>query len=414
MVDAEKRLSQILIEIGNLAPVILNERQQRLISGSIAKGYGYGGDKIVSEAFGIDPRTVSAGRKAIEAGKIDDIAEDRIRQIGGGRKQAKELQPGLLKSIEEIVRNNTYINMVHPGRGIFGSDFGTTSFVIGKKRIVGYIGSYRRLFDVQGEVKSIEEREAAFLSEKGSYTAQQENFTKIPGMPVAYNYPRHVYAEFESDENLLHYGITRLGMTTANNNLFVRNWHEVNINKELFYANSSVEVRIAKKKWVPYNKGGLYRRWFGNNDFVVNWEKDGYAIKHYGEEEGHIRSTVPNTEYYFRDCITWSKISSGKIALRYREKGSIFDVAGACLFTQDQESLYTLLGFMNSVVVQYLLSVLSPTINFEGGQIASLPISEKMMDEKRIVKTVDECIQISHSDWDTLETSWEFQCHPLI
>ena len=108
MIDAEKRLSQILTEIGNLAPSILNERQQRLISGSISKGYGYGGDKVVSEAFGIDPRTVSSGRKAIEAGKIDDIDENRVRQVGGGRKQAKDLQPELLKNIEDIVRNNTY------------------------------------------------------------------------------------------------------------------------------------------------------------------------------------------------------------------------------------------------------------------------------------------------------------------
>ena len=104
MIDAEKRLSQILTEIGNVAPAILNERQQRLISGSIAKGYGYGGDKIVSEAFGMDPRTVSAGRKAIEAGRINDLDEDRVRQVGGGRKQAKELQPDLMKNIEEIVR----------------------------------------------------------------------------------------------------------------------------------------------------------------------------------------------------------------------------------------------------------------------------------------------------------------------
>ena len=110
MSSAEKRLSQILTEIGNVAPAILNERQQRLISGCIAKGYGYGGDKIVSEAFGIDPRTVSAGRKEVEEGKIDDIAKDRVRQIGGGRKQAKELQPDLLKNIEEIIRNNTYGN----------------------------------------------------------------------------------------------------------------------------------------------------------------------------------------------------------------------------------------------------------------------------------------------------------------
>ena len=106
--DAEKRLTQILTELGNVAPTILNERQQRIISGCIAKGYGYGGDKIVSAAFGLDPRTVSSGRKAIEAGKIDDIEEDRIRQVGGGRKQAKELQPRLLENIEDIIRNNTY------------------------------------------------------------------------------------------------------------------------------------------------------------------------------------------------------------------------------------------------------------------------------------------------------------------
>lgn len=108
MVDAEKRLSQILTEIGRIAPVILNERQQRLISGSIAKGYGYGGDKVVSAAFGIDPRTVSTGRKAIESGKFDDIEEDRIRQVGGGRKQAKDLQPALMNNIEKIIQDNTY------------------------------------------------------------------------------------------------------------------------------------------------------------------------------------------------------------------------------------------------------------------------------------------------------------------
>lgn len=108
MIDAEQRLSQILNEIGAIAPAILNERQQRLLSGSIAKGYGYGGDKIVSEAFGIDPRTVSAGRKAIETGNIENLADDRIRQVGGGRKQAKELQPDLMQNIENIIRDNTY------------------------------------------------------------------------------------------------------------------------------------------------------------------------------------------------------------------------------------------------------------------------------------------------------------------
>ncbi len=313
-----------------------------------------------------------------------------------------------------ILKKNTYINMVHPGRGIFGSDFGTTTFVIAKRKIDGYKSSYRRLYEKQGEVETVEEREYALLSGKGKYIAQQEDYQKIPGAPVAYNYREHIFSIFEQERLLSSIATTRLGMTTANNDLFVRFWFEVVEKKLILHAQTEEEVLQQNKKWVPYNKGGLFRRWFGNNDCVVNWENNGFAIKHYGEENGHIRSTVPNTDYYFKECITWSKISSGKIALRYREPGSIFDVAGACIYSDNHNVLLALMSFMNSNTAMYLLSVLSPTINFEGGQIASLPIKPEIMTSDIILKLSEECVLLCKEDWDSFETSWNFQVHPLV
>lgn len=148
-------------------------------------------------------------------------------------------------------------------------------------------------------------------------------------------------------------------------------------------------------------------------DCVVNWENDGYEIKHFGEDTGHIRSTVPNTEYYFLECGTWSKISSGKIAVRYRPVGSIFDVAGACLYSQNRTNLYLLIAFLNSNVAMKLLSVLSPTMNFEGGHISSLPICIPDNSADYTAK-VEKCISISKDDWNSYETSWDFKRNPLV
>lgn len=313
---------------------------------------------------------------------------------------------------EKLLLTDT-VNMVHLGARAFdeigGEVVQTTSFVIRKSHSENYKGTYCRLI----EPKTQKGKEDMFLSCENRYIAQQENFSKIPGSPIAYNYPSNVYKIFADNKSLSSIATTRLGMTTANNNLFVRLWTEVDVNKTIFYASSYEEVLEKEKKWVPYNKGGLFRRWFGNNECVVNWENNGYDIKHYGENQGHIRSTVPNTDYYFRECITWSKISSGKIAIRYRDQGSIFDVAGACIFVNNQSILLSLLAFMNSKVVQCLLSVLSPTVNFEGGQIATLPVCKTIFNDN-ISNYAEKNISISKSDWDNFETSWDFKRHPLI
>ena len=305
------------------------------------------------------------------------------------------------------------VNMAHLGARAFeeigGEVVQTTSFVIRKSHIADYKGEYCRLVDSTSQ----QGKEDMFLAGENRYAADQSNFSKIPGSPVAYNFSEKVFRAFEAFKPLPEYGITRLGMTTASNETFVRLWFEVEIRRCYLDATNAEQVLNAHAKWVPYNKGGVFRRWFGNMDCVVNWENDGYEIKHFGEDTGHIRSTVPNTEYYFLECGTWSKISSGKIAVRYRPVGSIFDVAGACLYSQNRTNLYLLIAFLNSNVAMKLLSVLSPTMNFEGGHISSLPICIPDKNADYTTK-VENCISISKDDWDSYETSWDFKRNPLV
>jgi hypothetical protein len=228
---------------------------------------------------------------------------------------------------------------------------------------------------------------------------------------VAYRFNSNDFLNFADNKSLSEVGITRLGMTTADNEKFVRMWYEVIREKCVFSAKNADEVLSNDFKWVPYNKGGLFRKWYGNLDCIVNWYNDGYEIKHFGEAAGHIRSTVPNIDYYFRECLTWSKISSGSIAFRFRPQGSIFDVAGACLFSEHNDYL---LGLLTSKVVMHYLTVLSPTINFEGGQLSNLHIV--ISDDKRleVEHIVTANIVLSRADWDAFETSWDFTRHPLI
>ena len=317
---------------------------------------------------------------------------------------------------EFIIRNKSITTLIQMEYSAFEeATVPICSFVL-QNRKANELGLYFRLSDFKGgmEVQRQKVLEAITNSDCGYfYEAQQSNFSKIPGSPVAYNFSLQIFNVFDKYDQLPKYGITRLGMTTASNETFVRLWHEVQIPKCYLSAENAEQVLSTNAKWVPYNKGGAFRRWYGNMDCVVNWENDGYAIKHFGEEAGHIRSTVPNTEYYFRECGTWSKISSGKIAVRYRPAGSIFDVAGACLYAAEKHILYALIAFLNSNVAMKLLSVLSPTMNFEGGHVSSLPVHIPSH-QTNYYEIVEMCIQHSKVDWDSYETSWDFKKHPLI
>ena len=197
----------------------------------------------------------------------------------------------------KMIHGNTFVNLVHPGRGIFGSDFGTTTFVIGKQHVSGYKGSYRRLFDKQGEVDSIEEREQAYLSGKGQFVAQQDNFTKIPGAPVAYWVSKQILKIYELATPVENIAIPKQGFATTDNNRFLRLWFEIDKNKFSTSLRCHDEVSDVIK-WVPYNKGGAYRPWYGNLDYVCEWSNAGEQLK------SHEKAVLRNLEYQFKRSIS--------------------------------------------------------------------------------------------------------------
>lgn len=308
-----------------------------------------------------------------------------------------------------IQTNNTYITMAHLGRGVFGSDFGTTSFVIAKRRIPEYTGIYCRLFEKQGAVDSVETKEKWFLEGKNRYTAKQENFAKIPGEPVAYWASKNVFGDFITGEKISSFCQVKIGMETGKNDIFVRDWWEVNNNLIDFTIKDCNELEKSNKKFFPYNKGGDYKKWFGNQRFVLWFDKNGRKLMN--DTPGHRENGGYN--FYFHKGITWTFISSSNFGVRFIPSGFLFDVAGSTLFCDDNKLMYVL-GFLSSTVADYLIKILNPTLNFQAGNLKSLPLISKNEVIQNVNKISIESVDLSKSDWDSFETSWDFQGHPLV
>ena len=205
---------------------------------------------------------------------------------------------------------------------------------------------------------------------------------------------------------------TREGMATANNDLFLRLWYEVNETKIGWGKKNITEALDSRMKWFPYNKGGDYRKWYGNNDYLVNWSNDGYEIKNNVDlRTGRTRSHNYNGDFAFRKGITWSALSVSKISVRYVNNGFLFDSKGARGFANDENSYFSL-GLINSIVGQSYLSFIAPTVDFKVGDIIQIPLV--LIDKEDVVSKVQENISISKADWDSFETSWDFQTHPLL
>ncbi len=307
----------------------------------------------------------------------------------------------------KIIAENTFVNMVHPGRGIFGSDFGTTSFVIAKCHIVGYEGNYRRLFEKQGEVASVEERQQAFLSGRGQFTAQQDNFSKIPGAPVAYWVSEKLIDNFEKGMSLKEVGNPRVGLQTSDNDSFLRLWHEIALDNFELHCHCAKDSLNSRKKWYPHNKGGKYRRWYGNLIYVIDYMHNGRRL---AQSSGG--ALIPE-KLLFQKAITYSRLGSGVISFRWQIEGETFDSAAVSAFPNDQYIKYTL-GVLNTKIVTTLIDVIAPTLNTQPGDIARVPIVIWEEQISKVDNTVEECTLISKCDWDSLETSWNFKKHPMI
>ncbi|ECO5054159.1 BREX-1 system adenine-specific DNA-methyltransferase PglX, partial [Salmonella enterica] len=204
----------------------------------------------------------------------------------------------------------------------------------------------------------------------------------------------------------------KAGMSTGDNIKFQRYWYEVSIKKTLITnKESNTKIDIHNIKWFPCSSGGEYRKWYGNNEIVVNWENNGYEIRNFKFENGKTRSAVRNDEYYFREGITWSKISQGNFCVRYRPKGFVFDDTGRCGFSNNKNELLYAAGLMCTPVVNHYLSILAPTLSFTSGELASVPYPEI---EDEIIELVTNAIEIAKNDWDSQEQSWDYVCSPLL
>lgn len=247
------------------------------------------------------------------------------------------------------------------------------------------------------------------------YTTSSEKFSLIPGSPIAYWISDKIKNSFEVGDRLKNVGDTRQGMATSDNNRFLRLWQEIDYSKVFLSATTAEEAKISGKKWFPYNKGGAYRKWFGNADYLINYENDGKEVKDNAQKlYGSVTRTIKSISEYFKPCISWSKISSGSIAFRYYPQGYIFDVAGCCIFFKDIAKFNYYFGFLNNNITLEILKAISPTLNYEAGHIASLPVIYNESKNEEISKIVDCNIKTSRADWDQYETSWDFKKNPLV
>ncbi|MBU9673996.1 BREX-1 system adenine-specific DNA-methyltransferase PglX [Planococcus sp. CP5-4] len=269
-------------------------------------------------------------------------------------------------------------------------------------------GEYIRLSDFRGvKNQSIKTLKAVTNpSVIYRYSFNQNDFKIIPGSPVAYWVSDKQKKVFENSTTLNKLAEVKQGLSTADNNRFLRLWHEVNYKKIGLNFRDSESAIKSRLKWFPFNKGGDFRKWYGNNDYVINWENNGYQLKKFKN------AAIRNSDYYFKASVTWSKISSGNMAFRYKPEGFIFADAGTSFFSKSH--LNYLHGFCNSIVALKIANTISPTLNYEVGHISSFPIKVSETKKEEIDSLVDSNISISKTDWNYFETSWEFKKHPLI
>ena len=242
------------------------------------------------------------------------------------------------------------------------------------------------------------------------FQAKQKDFEKIPGSPIAYWVSDKIREIFEKNKKLGEVGEAKVGLQTGDNDRFLRLWNEVSFTKIGYNMANSQEALESKKKWFPCNKGGEFRKWYGNQEYLVNWENDGYEIKNFYDEKGKLRSRPQNTEYYFKESISWGLITSGGSSFRYFPKGFIFDISAVSYFIEKKEK--EILGTLNSKYFLELSQIINPTINFSNGVFALLPAL--FVENEKFNKLVQQNIDISKEEWDSRETSWDFEKLSLI
>lgn len=291
------------------------------------------------------------------------------------------------------------------------------SFVL-RGEYSGNEGAYFRLVDFTGGMDIQKEKvlSAIHIDNKSYlYYSDLKKVDAIPGSPIAYWADEAVFDAYKKGEIIDGLLDVKQGLATADNNRFLRLWWEVDINKCKFDSINKSDLLESGKKWVPYNKGGKRRQWYGNYDYLVNWENDGFEIKNFVDDRGKLKSRPQNIEYYFKPAITWGLITSGGFSIRYRTHGGIHDVSGMSAFSDNDKRLKEILGILSTPIADYIFKILNPTINLQVGDFKNFPILDFNEKNKEImIDLVDENIDIAKNDWDSYEDSWDFRSHFLV
>ncbi len=294
------------------------------------------------------------------------------------------------------------VNMAHLGARAFeeigGEVVQTTSFVIRKSHVVDYKGEYCRLIEPTNQ----QGKEDMFLAGEDRYLVDQSNFSKIPGSPVAYWMSDRVLSDFQH-MSLGSVAPTKKGLDTGENDKFLRYWHEPAFYRLGIGYDSSDSFTEGKKKWAPHDKGGDFRRWYGNKEWIINWENNGFELH-------NSKANLRSERFYFHKAITWGSLSSGNISFRYSDYGALSNTAGSSIYPE--ENVFSILGFLNTKVTQYLLDIISPTLNYSAGPISQIPIIDACNTDVATISS--QCIDLAKADWDSFQTSWDFKHHPLL
>lgn len=319
------------------------------------------------------------------------------------------------EKMREDTLQNCIVNMAHLGPRAFdeigGEVVQSVSFVARKLYLNSYKANYVRLINYPGE----NAKKSEFADSDNYYVSTQESFLRIPGKPYAYWSSEEIIGAFSKSTALSTIAEPRQGVKTLNNDLFLKLWFEISPEKASYNCSSIEESITSKKKWFPYNKGGSYRKWYGNNEYLVNWENDGQAMKALAVEKYHsVTRTITNISYFFLPGLTWSSLSSGNISLRAFDKGFIFDSKGSSMFFNDRTVEKYVLALINSKISMKFLEFLAPTLDFNIGPLSKIPTIIDKNHIKEVNILVGSCINIAKKDWDSFETSWDFQRHPLL
>ena len=319
------------------------------------------------------------------------------------------------ENLRDKLLNKELINLAHLGPHAFdeinGEVVQTSSFVFCNDFFSNYNSTFVQLVGGKNEAA----KAAMFISGEHRFNKTNEQLREIQGTPyTAYWASDVVLSAFKKSHLVGDVSEPRVGMATANNDRFIRLWFEVSRNKFGINISSRKEAVESRKKWFPFAKGGEQRKWYGNNDTVVNWENDGFEIQNFKDEKtGRIRSHNYNLDYIFSSALTWTVIGTEKTSFRFCPVGFLYSNSGYGLFCNNEKTKYYLLGFMNSKIAASLLKILSPSMGFESGYLRKLPLIESDSLDS-IVERVKHCIDGSNAEWDSFEISWDFKKHPLL